>query len=170
MNYDLMETEKGTLVIAADDAGICHIGFQADFQDAKYPMAIPEDWHRDGGGVIGEAKSQLAAYFNGERKDFDLPLNPHGTAFQKQVWAQLCCIPFGKTISYVDLAVAIGKPTASRAVGAANGRNPISIVVPCHRVIGKSGKLTGYAGGLDVKAWLLDHERAVNGELLFAVK
>ncbi|GAP94866.1 methylated-DNA--[protein]-cysteine S-methyltransferase [Leptolyngbya sp. NIES-2104] len=107
-----------------------------------------------------EAEKQLAAYFAHQRQQFDLPLDPIGTPFQKQVWEQLQQIPYGATISYGTLAKQIGIPTASRAVGAANGRNPISIVVPCHRVIATSGKMTGYAGGVDRKQWLLQHEQA----------
>lgn len=109
--------------------------------------------------VFIEAEKQLTEYFAHQRQHFDLPLDPVGTTFQKQVWEQLQQIPFGETISYGTLAQRIGVPTASRAVGAANGRNPISIVVPCHRVIATNGKMTGYAGGIDRKQWLLQHER-----------
>jgi len=105
-----------------------------------------------------EARRQLEAYFAGELMEFDLPLNPRGTEFQKQVWQELRNIPFGVTISYGELAERIGNPNSSRAVGAANGRNPISIIVPCHRVIGSNGKLTGYGGGMERKEWLLAHE------------
>ncbi|MDJ0835770.1 MAG: methylated-DNA--[protein]-cysteine S-methyltransferase [Acidobacteriota bacterium] len=157
MYYDFMETEKGPLIIAADEEGIHHI----DFQDGKRPLTVPDQWQRYESDLIKRAKQQLCAYFNGELTRFDLPLKPQGTTFQRGVWEQLCKIPSGRTISYAELAEAVGKPTASRAVGAANGQNPISIVIPCHRVIGKNGKLTGYAGGLDVKAWLLDHEHSV---------
>jgi methylated-DNA-[protein]-cysteine S-methyltransferase len=110
-------------------------------------------------------REQLAEYFAGERQQFDVPLKLAGTPFQQHVWRELVRIPFGTTITYAQLAQRIGKPTASRAVGAANGRNPISILVPCHRVIGASGKLTGYAGGIDKKQWLLAWERgAAPGE------
>lgn len=108
--------------------------------------------------VLERAAAQLAEYFAGERREFDVPLGPRGTAFQQRVWGQLGRIPFGETRSYGELAHALGRPSASRAVGAANGRNPISILVPCHRVIAGSGALTGYAGGLDAKRWLLAHE------------
>ena len=111
------------------------------------------------GGVLARAAAQLAEYFAGERRDFDLPLAPSGTEFQRTVWHALAEIPFGATCSYGDLARAVGRPSASRAVGAANGKNPISIILPCHRVIGASGELTGYGGGLPMKRWLLDHER-----------
>jgi methylated-DNA-[protein]-cysteine S-methyltransferase len=102
---------------------------------------------------------QLQEYFAGNRRDFDLPLDPVGTEFQQQVWHVLRTIPYGETISYGEQARRLGDVNKSRAVGAANGRNPISIIVPCHRVVGSTGKLTGFAGGLDTKAWLLQHER-----------
>ena len=103
-------------------------------------------------------REQLAAYFAGELRTFDLPLAAIGTAFQKKVWTALCDISYGETISYGELARRIGQPTASRAVGLANGQNPISIIVPCHRVIGSTGALTGYGGGIERKRWLLAHE------------
>jgi methylated-DNA-[protein]-cysteine S-methyltransferase len=109
--------------------------------------------------VLKQAKRELDEYFTGTRTEFNLPLAALGTAFQQKVWQALITIPFGETWSYQDLADAIGNPKAVRAVGLANGKNPISIIVPCHRVIGKSGKLTGYAGGVERKAWLLKHEK-----------
>jgi methylated-DNA-[protein]-cysteine S-methyltransferase len=109
------------------------------------------------------AREQLAEYFAGRRQQFDLPLKLAGTPFQQRVWQELVRIPFGTTITYGQLAQRVGQPTASRAVGHANGRNPISIIVPCHRVIGSSGKLTGYAGGLGKKQWLLAWERRATG-------
>lgn len=108
--------------------------------------------------VLALAMSELKQYFSGELQRFTVPCAATGTAFQKQVWQALADIPFGETRSYQQLANAIGNPKAVRAVGLANGKNPISIIVPCHRVIGKNGKLTGYAGGVERKAWLLDHE------------
>ena len=108
--------------------------------------------------VLAEAVVQVRAYFAGERQGFDLPLAPAGTAFQQRVWRKLCDIPFARTWSYGELARAVDQPTAYRAVGAANGRNPISIIIPCHRVIGSDGSLTGYGGGEPTKRWLLDHE------------
>lgn len=108
---------------------------------------------------MAEAKLQLEEYFAGDRREFDLPLAARGTEFQHRVWAELRRIPFGETISYGELATRIGKPTASRAVGAANGRNPLPVVVPCHRVIGSDGRLTGFGGGLPTKQALLDLER-----------
>jgi methylated-DNA-[protein]-cysteine S-methyltransferase len=111
--------------------------------------------------VFREARGQLGAYFGGKLRTFSLPLAPGGTEFQQLVWRELCNIPFGATASYAEVARRIGRPTASRAVGAANGSNPISIVVPCHRVVGADGTLTGYGGGLDRKEWLLRHETKV---------
>ncbi|MEZ9232115.1 methylated-DNA--[protein]-cysteine S-methyltransferase [Vibrio amylolyticus] len=108
--------------------------------------------------ILKEAAVQLDEYFASERTEFQLPLAPQGTDFQQKVWHELCQIPYGESWSYKELAERLGKPTASRAVGMANGKNPISIIVPCHRVIGKSGKLTGYAGGLDAKKKLLKLE------------
>lgn len=115
--------------------------------------------------VIAEALAQLRQYFAGERVDFDLPLAAKGTDFQKSVWAELCQIPLGETRAYGDIARRLGNDKAMRAVGAANGRNPISVIVPCHRVVGANGKLVGYAGGLTRKKWLLAHEaKMVQGQ------
>ena len=108
--------------------------------------------------LLREVQRQLDQYFQHQRRTFDLPLNPMGTDFQKQVWQQLRQISYGQTWSYGELAQSLGQPTAARAVGAANGRNPIAIIIPCHRVIARNGKLTGYAGGVDRKQWLLSHE------------
>ncbi len=118
-------------------------------------------------GVLEDAVYQLKEYFTGERKDFDLVLNPEGTDFQKSVWDALLRIPFGKTVSYLDLSKTLGNVKAIRAVAAANGKNPLWIVVPCHRVIGSDGSLTGYAGGLHRKKWLLEHESPVKQQSLF---
>jgi methylated-DNA-[protein]-cysteine S-methyltransferase len=110
--------------------------------------------------VLAQTARQLAEYFAGKRRAFELPLAPRGSGFQERVWRALLKIKFGETRSYGEIARAIGRPSASRAVGAANGRNPIAIIVPCHRVIGANGQLTGYGGGLPIKQWLLEHERA----------
>jgi methylated-DNA-[protein]-cysteine S-methyltransferase len=115
---------------------------------------------------FAEARQQLEEYFAGTRTEFDLPLELHGTEFQRRVWEQLRLIPAGETISYAELARRIGNPNAMRAVGLANGRNPISIIVPCHRVIATNGKLTGYGGGIENKAWLLDWEQQMTGKKL----
>lgn len=115
-------------------------------------------WVRDDDGVLREARAQLEAYFTGTLRTFDLPVRCAGTRFQQKVWQALREIPHGVTISYGELARRIGQPTAMRAVGLANGRNPVSIIVPCHRVIGANGSLTGYGGGIERKRWLLRHE------------
>lgn len=109
--------------------------------------------------VLDEAATQLEEYFAGSRREFDLPLDPLGTPFQQSAWMVLRTIPYGKTMSYGQQARQLGDPNKARAVGAANGRNPLSIVVPCHRVIGSGGQLTGFAAGVEIKSWLLDHER-----------
>ena len=111
--------------------------------------------------VLTAARRQLDAYFAGKLTEFDLPLAPAGTAFQTGVWDELQRVPYGTTVSYAELAGRVGRPGHFRAVGAANGRNPISIIIPCHRVVGSNGSLTGYGGGIDRKRWLLDHEAAV---------
>jgi methylated-DNA-[protein]-cysteine S-methyltransferase len=121
------------------------------------PSAIPGTAR-----VLELASAQLAEYFAGERRAFELPLAPEGTPFQRRVWEALLRIPYGETWSYGRLARELGSPSASRAVGAANGRNPLAIVVPCHRVVGATGALTGYAGGVEAKEWLLSHERAAS--------
>lgn len=117
--------------------------------------------------LLVQAVRQLSEYFAGRRTEFDLPLRPQGTDFQQRVWRALCDIPFGQTWSYGELAQHIGSPTASRAVGLANGRNPISIVIPCHRVIGANGSMTGYGGGIERKRWLLAHEAGRDAQALF---
>ena len=119
---------------------------------------IPPGWHGST-QLLKEAKKQFGRYFAGELKKFDLPLGLHGTEFQRQVWNALLEIPYGETRSYQDIAVAIGNPLAVRAVGMANNRNPVAIIVPCHRVVGKDGSLVGYGGGLHVKKFLLELER-----------
>ncbi len=116
-----------------------------------------------GDGLLADARGQIEEYLRGERRVFDLPLALEGTPFQRRVWEELCRVPFGETASYRDIADRIGAPSAVRAVGLANGANPIAIIVPCHRVIGSDGRLTGYGGGLPNKRWLLDHEARVAG-------
>ena len=114
------------------------------------------------GAILQQAAEELEEYFEGTRRSFEVPLDPVGTAFQQQAWAALRTIPYGETVTYGEQAERLGDRRKARAVGAANGRNPISIIVPCHRVVGSNGALTGFGGGLDVKAWLLDHERFGN--------
>jgi methylated-DNA-[protein]-cysteine S-methyltransferase len=123
----------------------------------RHAAVIRAGWARDD-EAFDDIRAQLDEYFAGQRQEFDLPLGATGTAFQQRVWAALLQIPFGTTTSYGRVAAALGMPTASRAVGLSNGQNPISIIVPCHRVVGADGSLTGYGGGLDAKRWLLSHE------------
>ncbi|MDX1315350.1 MAG: methylated-DNA--[protein]-cysteine S-methyltransferase [Eudoraea sp.] len=117
--------------------------------------------------ILEDAVYQLNEYFEGKRQNFDLRLNPEGTPFQLKVWELLGTLPYGKTISYLDLSRKLGDPNAIRAVAAANGKNPLWIIIPCHRVVGSDGSLTGYAGGLHRKKWLLDHEQGSHQQLLF---
>jgi methylated-DNA-[protein]-cysteine S-methyltransferase len=147
----------GPLLVAVSDAGVHAI----EFQSSRHPVRRDARWEADDHPLLDEVAAQLDAYFAGERRTFDLPLAPEGTAFQQSVWQALSDIPFGETRSYADIANVIGKPTAMRAVGAANGRNPIPIVVPCHRVIGADGGLTGFGGGLPTKQFLLALEGAL---------
>jgi len=151
--YDTFDSPIGALTVAGDGQGIHHVLFENNRYDAKGRA----HWQRDA-HALREARTQLLQYLHGQRRHFELPLAPHGTAFQLRVWKALADIPFGQTWSYVELARHIGHPTASRAVGAANGRNPLPIVLPCHRVIGSSGALTGFGGGLPTKAALLQLE------------
>lgn len=148
----------GELTLVASDEGIVAILWENDSPDrVKLGGTREEDAAHP---VLLAAEAQLREYFAGTRTRFDLPLDFRGTDFQKSVWAELLAIPFGETRSYGEIAMKLGRPKASRAVGAANGRNPISIVAPCHRVIGSTGKLTGFAGGLEAKAYLLGLEGA----------
>ena len=145
----------GKLMLVASESGLAAILWENDDPDRVRLGSIMED---PGHPVLISAERQLAEYFAGERKRFDLPLDFNGTEFQKQVWSALLTIPFGETRSYAEIARMIGRPAACRAVGAANGKNPISIVAPCHRVIGANGTLTGFAGGLKAKEYLLQLE------------
>lgn len=150
-----MESPTGKLLLVADEQGL----YEITFAEGRTVPVVDDAWHR-GGACLREPVRQLEAFFHGELREFDLTLLPQGTGFQQCVWQALCDIPFGQTISYGELARRIGNPAASRAVGLANGANPIPIVIPCHRVIGTSGKLTGYGGGLEKKRWLLDFEHS----------
>ncbi|HEV2448018.1 MAG TPA: methylated-DNA--[protein]-cysteine S-methyltransferase [Candidatus Sulfopaludibacter sp.] len=151
--YQWMETPIGRLMLVADEAGLREVWFEK----GRTAPVIDPGW-QSGGSPLDEPARQLHAYFAGELQRFDLVLQPEGTPFQLRVWDLLTNIPFGETISYGELARRAGNPAASRAVGLANGSNPIPIVIPCHRVIGSNGKLTGYGGGLETKRWLLDFE------------
>lgn len=155
--YQTIPSPVGDLLIAADEQGLRLI----EFPDPRHPMAHPEQWQQGEHPVLTETRRQLDEYFSNQRDHFDLPLAPQGTAFQQQVWMKLRDIDYGQTISYRQLAERIGNVKAMRAVGAANGRNPLPIVVPCHRVIGADGSLTGFGGGLPTKQFLLQLEGAL---------
>jgi methylated-DNA-[protein]-cysteine S-methyltransferase len=154
--YRTIESPVGFITVAGDEDGAITA---IRMEDQAHPPTGMEDWD-PAPDAFPDAVAQLDAYFAGELTEFDLRLRLEGTDFQRTVWAGLCEIPYGETSSYGELAARIGRPKASRAVGLANGRNPVAIVVPCHRVIGASGSLTGYGGGLDRKQALLDLERA----------
>ena len=158
-SYHDFETSIGTLRLVGDDHHLARVDLPN--AAARKPDPAWQEAHGTLPPALRHAKRQLREYFDSERRDFDLPLAPDGTDFQCRVWEELRRIPYGETISYGELARRIGQPTASRAVGAANGRNPLAIVVPCHRVIGTDGTLTGYGGGLPVKQALLALERRV---------
>ncbi|HET8900031.1 MAG TPA: methylated-DNA--[protein]-cysteine S-methyltransferase [Rhodanobacteraceae bacterium] len=154
MFFDYLDSPLGRLLLAADAHGLTHV----DLPHEQAPTTPQAHWTRDRARLT-ETRRQLTAYFAGEQIEFTLPLHPQGTAFQHAVWTALRAIPYAETRSYGELARRIDRPRAVRAVGAANGANPLAIVVPCHRVIGADGRLTGYGGGLPAKHWLLAHER-----------
>jgi len=154
--FRLLDSPVGTLTLAATGDGLHAIEFPRN----RHP-ADREGWQAGGHAYLDHAARQLDAYFAGKRRAFDLPLAPRGTDFQRTVWMTLAGIGYGETISYAQLAQRVGKPTAMRAVGAANGRNPLPIVLPCHRVIGADGSLTGFGGGLPTKQFLLELEGAL---------
>lgn len=155
MYYDYFDTGLiGTLTLAGDEAGLRHI----EFEKEKLAITIEADWERRP-AFFEPLKTQLRAYFKGELHHFDLPLAPVGTDFQRKVWEALQAIPYGEVASYGEIAAAIGNPKAVRAVGGANARNPIPVIIPCHRVIGSDGSLTGFGGGLTTKQRLLDLEK-----------
>lgn len=151
-----MPSPVGELTLVGGERGLAAVLWENDAPE-RVPLAAKTT--RGEHPVLARAERQLREYFAGERTAFDLPLDIAGTAFQRRVWRELLAIPYGRTRAYGELASRLGDPLATRAVGAANGRNPLSIVVPCHRVIGASGALTGFAGGLRTKAYLLDLER-----------
>jgi methylated-DNA-[protein]-cysteine S-methyltransferase len=154
MYYDYYETPVGKLLLAMKPQGLSHL----HFENGRYGMGIDPQWKRDAKPFV-DVHAQLDAYFEGTLTAFDLPLAPTGTPFQQAVWRELLTIAYGDTTSYGDIARRVADVSASRAVGAANGQNPISIIVPCHRVVGANGTLTGYGGGLPRKKFLLDHEQ-----------
>ncbi|GAA4279347.1 methylated-DNA--[protein]-cysteine S-methyltransferase [Aquimarina mytili] len=153
-----LETPLGIATISGDENGVVSVSVTQQSTDKPSKEIHP---------YIQEACTQLKEYFDGKRTVFDLKLNPSGTEFQKKVWEELLHIPFGKTATYLDMAKKLGDPKCIRAAASANGKNPLWIIVPCHRVIGSDGSLTGYAGGLWRKKWLLDHENPVKQQSLF---
>jgi len=152
MYHDTMPSPIGPLRLAATDQGLCRIVLPGE------RAAPPSGWEQHRHPVLSEAQRQLDLYFSGRLRDFTLPLAPQGTPFQLHVWQALGDIPYGATISYAELAARIGRPRAVRAVGGANGRNPLPIIRPCHRVIGSDGGLTGFSAGLSIKRYLLHLE------------
>ncbi len=160
--YQWMDMPIGRMLAASTGKGLCWLGLPAEeegrflrWAHKKYPGADMDEGDND---VITKVKAQLQEYFDGTRREFSLALDLKGTVFQRRVWHALMQIPYGNTLSYKDIAEAVDKPAAVRAVGQANNRNPIAIIIPCHRVIGSNGKLVGYGGGLDVKRRLLELE------------
>ncbi|MEO1052914.1 MAG: methylated-DNA--[protein]-cysteine S-methyltransferase [Bacteroidota bacterium] len=156
MEAFVVDSPIGPLEIVGDDVCITEIKFSNE-QPSK-PRSLPKE--------LAKCVDELADYFEGKLKQFTINVNPEGTAFQKQVWEKLISIPYAETSSYSALSIALDNPKAIRAVGTANGQNPIPIIIPCHRVIGKDGSLTGYAGGLDKKEWLLRHEGVIKDHQL----
>ncbi len=159
MEKAYITTPLGTAVLCGDKHGIASITIVTDTEKPNHPTLIPT--------CLQTAVTQLQEYFEGKRTHFELTLNPKGTDFQKKVWNTLNTIPFGKTVSYLDIAKTLGHPKVIRAAASANGKNPLWIIVPCHRVIGSDGSLTGYAGGLWRKKWLLAHEQHLKQYSLF---
>ena len=156
-----IDSPIGRLLLVGMETELTHIGFQ----DGPRPMTRNPDW-QESDAPFASVFKQLDAYFSGELRNFTIPLAPEGTAFQSEVWTALREIPYGETTSYGELAARIGNPKASRAVGAANGKNPIPIIVPCHRVIGSTGSMTGFGGGIPIKEQLLALERKYAGAQL----
>jgi methylated-DNA-[protein]-cysteine S-methyltransferase len=160
-SYTFMDSSVGRLLLMANDDALELI----EFERPRYPAPRGADWIAQETPVLGETRAQLGAYFAERLRTFDVPLAPQGTEFQRRVWRELREIRFGSTTSYAEIARHLGDVRATRAVGAANGRNPIPIIIPCHRVIGANGSLTGYGGGLDIKRFLLTLEGAENPSL-----
>lgn len=159
--FTIIASPLGDILLARNENGLSHISFQ-EGTSAIEPTAVSTTavWQQDD-TAFADATAQLNGYFAGELREFDLPLAPEGTPFQQQVWQALQTIPYGTTSTYGKLAAQLGKPMASRAVGAANGRNPLPIIIPCHRIIGANGKLTGFRGGLRFKEALLALEGTI---------
>lgn len=161
--YTRFDTTLGPMLAIAEEDGITHI----DFADGKYARDIEPGWIEDPEApALRACREQLADYFAGRRKGFELPLAPRGSQFQQRVWQEIARVPYGETISYGELARRAGAPGQARAAGAATGRNPVGVVVPCHRIVGSDGSLTGYAGGLERKRGLLELEGALQRSLV----
>jgi O-6-methylguanine DNA methyltransferase len=168
--YKILSTPIGEMLAAESDSRLCLL----EFADNRSPKTVLRPLERKYGRemtakdtpLLKTLDEQLSSYFDGKSRNFDLPLSFAGTDFQNKVWKRLCQIPYGQTVNYGWIAAKIGCPDSSRAVGRANGANPIAIVVPCHRVIGRDGQLVGYGGRLWRKKWLLEHEGALQGESL----
>ena len=157
MEQAYLETPLGWALLEGDEQGLASVNILDE--SPHYTGIVPE--------ILEDAVYQLREYFEGKRQNFDLKLNPEGSPFQRKVWEHLATLPYGKTISYLDLSRKLGDPDAIRAVASANAKNPIWVIIPCHRVLGSDGSLTGYAGGLHRKKWLLDHEQGSYQQLLF---
>jgi len=158
-----LQAPFGKLTVVASDRGVRYITFEEDAHPKSY---VGMDVHDDASHpVVARTLTQLREYLAGERTSFDVPLDLQGTEFQVDAWYALATIPYGSTVSYAQQAASIGRPKATRAIGSANGRNPVVIVLPCHRVIGANGSLTGFGGGLHVKSWLLDLEKQKSAHL-----
>jgi methylated-DNA-[protein]-cysteine S-methyltransferase len=153
-----IDSPIGTITLVADDDALVEVHLP---DEKSSSLTVAEDTTPAEHKVLAQAASELSEYFAGDRLEFDVPVAPHGTAFQLAAWQALRTIPYGETVSYGEQARRLGDRNLARAVGAANGRNPLPIVVPCHRVVGANGHLTGFGGGIECKAWLLDHERSV---------
>jgi AraC family transcriptional regulator of adaptative response/methylated-DNA-[protein]-cysteine methyltransferase len=158
------ETALGPMIAGADDIGICFLEFNDRLSLREKINSMRSKAEVGEHILLQELRNQLDEYFKGTRKEFSLPLNPEGTDFQKSVWKELLKIPYGTTRSYLDQSNAMGIPESIRAIANANSKNKIAILIPCHRVIGTNGSLTGYAGGLKRKKWLLDHEKSFSGK------
>lgn len=162
-----IDSAVGELRIVASEAGITAVLWPNDDSNrVPLPDGVEEVEASDSHPILALAAKELGEYFAGDRQHFEVPLDPDGTAFQQQAWLALRAIPYGETVSYGEQAERMGDKNKARAVGAANGRNPISIIVPCHRVVGANGSLTGFAGGIETKQWLLAHEQQVAGHTL----
>jgi methylated-DNA-[protein]-cysteine S-methyltransferase len=161
--YSYYSSPVGELLLISDGEALTGLHLPRHDGSPAPPPATGTEWRRDD-PAFRDVREQLRAYFEGSLFAFDFPMSLAGTPFQRLAWSGLMTIPFGETVSYAEQARRIGRPGSSRAVGAANGRNPIAIVVPCHRVIGSNGTLTGYGGGLDLKRWLIEHETSVLGD------